>query len=97
MNYECNRNSYKGFQLKAKNKKKKKELKKIVDDFYDDLEHEHRYTDYDLSFKKNMAISSKIVITKIIQTNLYKYYERNLTRLINLEKHFNKYIYLNKK
>ena len=91
MNYECNRNSYKGFQLKAKNKKKKKELKKIVDDFYDDLEHEHRYTDYDLSFKKNMAISSKIVITKIIQTKLYKYYERNLTRLINLEKHFNKY------
>lgn len=92
MNYECNRNSYKGFQLKAKNNKEKKELKKIVDDFYQDLEYEHNNTHYDLSLKKNMSISSKIVITKIIQTNIYRHYTHNLPKLINVQKHFNKYL-----
>ena len=91
MNYACNRSSYKGFQLKAKNNKKKKELKKIVDDFYYDLEHEHNYNHFDLCLKKNMTISSKIIITKIIQRGVYRHYTHNLTKLINLQKHFHKY------
>jgi len=95
MNYNYNRNSYKGFQLKAKNSKQKKELKKIVDDFYQDLEYEHNNTYYDLSLKKNMSISSKIVMTKIIQKNIYMHYTNNLCKLINIQKHFNKYFYPN--
>lgn len=92
MNYNVfNRYSYKGFQLKAKNNKEKKELKKIVDDFYHDLEHEHNNSNYDLCLKKNMSISSKIIITNIIQRGIYIHHNHNLTKLINLQRHFHKY------
>jgi hypothetical protein len=84
MNITTNWKSYRGFQLKSGYGYTKKKLRKEVDDFYNDLD-EKMITHYDLSIKKNTALSSNRLLLKlVIDRNKFYHYTRNLSNYINI-------------
>ena len=82
MNITTNWRSYRGFQLKSGNGYAKKELKKEVDDFYNDL-NQNTITHYDLSIKKNTAIASnRLLLQLVMNPNQFYHYTNNLSQYI---------------
>ena len=92
MNITTNWRSYRGFQLKSGNGYTKKQLRKEVDDFYNHLD-ENMITHYDLSIKKNTALSSNRLLLQLVKDrNQFYHYTNNLPDYINIRPFFQHFL-----
>lgn len=88
MNITTNCRSYRGFQLKSGNGYTKKQLRKEVDDFYNDF-NQHTITYYDLSIKKNTALSSnRLLLQLVMNRDQFYHYTNNLSLYIKIRPYY---------